>query len=98
MNATRQTAKRIYDADFHADRDARTRATAHSILSYLFQRIEIKRVCDVGCGVGTWLAAAAELGATTIQGYEGPWVKDAPLVIDAGLIALQDLQTEVRAK
>ena len=87
----------MYDAEFHANRDARTRSTARRILSYLFEKIEIESVCDVGCGVGTWLAAAEELGATRIQGYEGPWAENAQLVIDRSKIALQDLEAEIRA-
>lgn len=87
----------MYDAEFHADRDTRTRSTARAILTYLFEKIEIESVCDVGCGVGTWLSAAQELGAERIKGYEGPWAEKAQLVIDLGLITLQDLEVEVRA-
>lgn len=98
MNSATRLANRKYDANFHVDRDARTRATARTILSYLFQKFEIKSVCDVGCGVGTWLAAARELGAAKVKGYEGPWAGKTPLVIEAELIALQDLEAELQDK
>jgi hypothetical protein len=32
-------------------------------------------VADVGCGSGTWLAVALELGAERVFGFEGDWVK-----------------------
>ena len=34
----------------------------------------IKSVIDVGCGVGTWLHTAKELGAEQIMGIEGQWL------------------------
>ncbi len=36
---------------------------------------------DLGCGVGTWLSALVERGATDIVGLDGPWVPRALLEI-----------------
>ena len=36
---------------------------------------------DVGCGVGTWLAALREHGVVDVQGLDGPWVSESQLVI-----------------
>ena len=38
---------------------------------------------DVGCGVGTWLATALELGIERVKGFEGNWVDKSALVVDA---------------
>lgn len=38
-----------------------------------------RRVIDVGCGVGTWLAVAEQHGVTEAVGIEGPWVADVAL-------------------
>ena len=88
----------LYDATFHADRDARTRATALKVLGHVFSWGEVDSVCDVGCGVGTWLAAARELGARTTRGFEGPWGKSAALVVEPEVVCFQNLEQPVLAE
>ena len=81
----------VYDDAFYAARDAATRGAARKMLSLLFGRVEIDSVCDVGCGVGTWLSVAGALGAGRVRGFEGAWVKDKPLAVDADRLTFQDL-------
>ncbi len=87
----------LYSEDFHADRDARTRATARTVLGMVASWTGITSVCDVGCGVGTWLAAAGELGASRLQGFEGPWGRTAKLVVDQSIVTFGDLERPIRA-
>ena len=84
-----------YGNSFYADRDSITRCAAKAILSCLFEKLKIESVCDVGCGVGTWLATGQALGAKTIQGFEGSWVADRPLAIKREWIAFCDLEHEL---
>lgn len=49
------------------------------MLGRLFESYHPKSVVDIGCGQGTWLAAAEELGATKLTGLDGPWVDPATL-------------------
>lgn len=81
-----------YGAAFYADRRQATRQAADRLLSVVAEHIAFKRVADVGCGTGTWLAAALELGAEQVFGYEGDWVAGAPL--DDARIALTPVDLE----
>jgi cyclopropane fatty-acyl-phospholipid synthase-like methyltransferase len=66
---------RIYTQEFYKDRRAKTIASARRILGILRERIPFRTVADIGCGSGTWLAVALELGAERVFGLEGDWVK-----------------------
>ncbi|MFB0613270.1 class I SAM-dependent methyltransferase [Aurantiacibacter poecillastricola] len=87
----------IYDTGFHAGRDERTRSSATKILSHLQEWLEPASVCDVGCGVGTWLAAARELGIADVAGFEGPWSQSANLVVAQSAITIQNLEERIEA-
>ncbi|WP_338550510.1 class I SAM-dependent methyltransferase [Roseovarius phycicola] len=75
-------AKRLYGKTYHADRNARTRYAADTILKHVFGWHNISSVCDIGCGVGTWLAASKDLGATRVKGFDGPWVDKNAIAIE----------------
>jgi SAM-dependent methyltransferase len=49
-------------------------ASARIILSILFGHFRPGSVVDVGCGIGTWLAVAGELGIADTVGVEGRWL------------------------
>jgi len=68
----------LYDAGFYANRHANTVGAARIMLSEVFRLCPgIETVLDVGCGVGTWLSVAQELGAREVFGLEGAWLKTA---------------------
>lgn len=69
-----------YNAAFYHDRDATTRHAAVSILGLVRERLPFCSVADLGCGVGTWLEVALELGAKTAFGWEGDWVESDMMV------------------
>ncbi|MEM9239272.1 MAG: class I SAM-dependent methyltransferase [Pseudomonadota bacterium] len=95
MPLSSNSSARSYDAAFYAERDSQTRPAAHVILSHLFNLCQIKSVCDVGCGVGTWLAAAQDLGAEKVLGFEGPWVAAAQMEVDPSIVKQQDLEQPI---
>ncbi len=95
MATTVQSPDTLYDTSFHADRDERTRASARLVLGKLKEWIDPKSAADVGCGVGTWLAAAKEMGIADVQGFEGPWAKTANLVLKEGEVSFQNLEEKV---
>lgn len=71
-----------YKDAFYSKRFDRTIYSAKKILSYIFNIIpEHRSIVDLGCGVGTWLVAAKELGAEEITGYDGDWVEKSYLAI-----------------
>lgn len=52
-----------------------------------------RSVVDVGCGVGTWLAAALALGVERAIGFEGSWVSRADLKDSRIELVNHDLET-----
>jgi SAM-dependent methyltransferase len=82
----------IYPDDFYRNRRAATAQAATRILSVLPATLLRRSVADIGCGTGTWLAAALADGATAAFGIEGDWVK--PHMIDDSRIVFtaQDLE------
>ena len=95
MASKAQSPDSLYGADFHADRDARTRAAARLILGKMKEWVQPTSACDVGCGVGTWLSVAEEIGISEVQGFEGPWAKTANLVLNPDQVSFQDLEDKV---
>lgn len=58
------------------DRDKKSRPSARVAISWLLSHGEkFNSIVDFGCGVGSWIAAARELGCKgPFLGMDGPWV------------------------
>ena len=58
------------EAFFYAERDSKTRVAAKEILEIVILCFgKFKSVVDIGCGVGTWLSVAGQLGAEKCMGF-----------------------------
>jgi SAM-dependent methyltransferase len=88
----------IYD-DLHqrqlAEQRDLNRASALKILGLLFERFKPRSVLDVGCGLGTWLAAARELGVEDVFGVDGEWLDTARLDVEADEVMRVDLESGI---
>lgn len=76
-NAPDDRRSAIYDHLHHgqlAEQEEANRYSAELILSKVFGHFRPESVLDVGCGLGTWLAAAQRLGARDVLGIEGAWL------------------------
>lgn len=62
---------RAYDDRFYGAKNEGSYASAKLILPLVFAVIKPRSVVDVGCGTGTWLKTADELGAADYHGYDG---------------------------
>jgi len=62
------------------------------LLPTVFDLLHPLSVIDIGCGVGTWLAAALQLGTTRAVGYEGAWVSRPDLLNPAIELVNQNLE------
>ncbi len=71
------------------------RTSARKILTLLFQRYQPQSMLDVGCGVGTWLSMAREMGVGEIRGVDGPWLDPSKLLVDPSLVSTIDLEKPV---
>lgn len=83
----------LYPAGFYENRRAHTAHAAARLLAVLPPALPRDSIADIGCGTGTWLAAALAAGATTAFGIEGNWV--TPDMLDDPRIAFlaHDLET-----
>ena len=66
----------------------------YKCLRILKELFSFERVVDFGCGIGGWLAAAQQLGAKEIQGFEGPWIFQADTVVPKECIKIANLAEE----
>jgi len=71
-----------YSAAFFDTQAAGSLASARVVLAALLGRVPVTSVVDVGCGVGPWLRAALELGASRVLGLDGAYVDRGRLLID----------------
>lgn len=75
------------------DKQARaSHRSAAVILPVVFGLVDCASVVDVGCGVGSWLRAAAELGVEDCLGIDGHWVPVDRLAIPADRFRTHDLR------
>ncbi len=60
-----------------------SRSSARVVLGELFGLLGTipASIADVGCGVGTWLRVALDLGAKTAVGFDGDWIPRTELEI-----------------
>src|SRR5205809_524404 len=68
------------------------RIAARSILSILFRYFRPQSLLDVGCGTGSWLAVAGELGIADRIGIESMWLDRSLLEVDSSLVVTHDLE------
>jgi SAM-dependent methyltransferase len=80
---------RSYNAEFY--RETASLESAREVLTIMFEILRPRSVIDIGCGVGHWLAAAKELGATDVLGIDGEWVQKAQLAISPENFITHDL-------
>ncbi len=89
------TRPHTYGQDFYRAQASGSIASARVVLPLVFDVVQPKSVVDVGCGVGTWLFVARELGAEQIVGFDGIGAVEAGLVIDVAHVVTIDLNTEM---
>lgn len=49
-------------------------------------------ILDVGCGIGTWMKAAIELGVPEIRGIDGILVPQSELLVPLSMVSQQDFR------
>jgi len=85
----------LYSASFYAGQSDSSHTAAMVMLPTVFELVQPKSVLDVGCGVGTWLAAARTLGVPRTVGLEGPWVQPKDLRDPAITLVTTDLEQPI---
>lgn len=82
-----------YDAGFFRNQAADSRRSADRIVPIVMKAVEPKSVVDVGCGVGTWLAAFNVAGVERLLGVDGDHVDRAQLQVPETCFKVADLAT-----
>lgn len=80
-----------YDREFFTRQSAGSLASARIVLGEVLPLIQPQRLVDVGCGVGTWLRAAQNLGVPEVVGVDGDYVDRSALLVDSACFVPADL-------
>ena len=80
-----------YSARFYQQQRDGSLRSARRVLPHLVELVSPRSVVDVGCGVGTWLKAASELGIDDIVGLDGAYVDRSMLQISPARFVPADL-------
>ena len=82
----------MYTGDFFDFHAAGSLESARVILREAFQFYRPQSVIDIGCGIGSWLRAASELGAGDLLGLDGGYVPREKMLISPANFRSCDLE------
>jgi SAM-dependent methyltransferase len=80
-----------YSAEFFKQQQDGSYKSAKRVLPHVLELVSPRSIVDVGCGVGTWLAVALELGVTDVLGVDGSYVDQSMLHIPQDAFRPADL-------
>jgi SAM-dependent methyltransferase len=86
------SAGNLYTSGFYAGIVPGARRSADVVVPLLLELVRPRSVIDVGCGIGTWLAAFRRLGVDDLLGVDGSHVDGAALEIPAAFFRAMDLR------
>jgi 2-polyprenyl-3-methyl-5-hydroxy-6-metoxy-1,4-benzoquinol methylase len=87
-----------YTSSFFRDQQRGSGQSAKAVLPLIIAAIKPNSAIDVGCGVGTWLAALAEMGVTDVWGIDGDYVDKTLLQIPQERFLPHDLVLPIHLK
>jgi Methyltransferase domain len=85
-----------YSEEFFLGQKNLSYKSAQQVIPIVQQFVPIHSVCDVGCGVGTWLRAFLEAGVQDIVGLDGYYVDKNLLEIPGSAFHKADLRQPLR--
>ena len=81
-----------YDAKFYQNQSEGSKRSAEIVAQVVLDVMDVKSVCDVGCGVGSWLSAWRDLGVRDFLGVDGGYVSEDWLMIPPAQFMPHDLK------
>ncbi|MBV9642716.1 MAG: class I SAM-dependent methyltransferase [Verrucomicrobia bacterium] len=85
-----------YGEEFFVGQKDLSYHSATQIIPIVQQLVPVRSVCDVGCGVGTWLRAFHEAGVQDLVGVDGFYVDKSSLQIPVSAFHEADLRQPLR--
>lgn len=82
----------LYSRDFYEGQSTSSFDAGAAMLPPVLSLVRPSSMIDIGCGVGTWLAAAEALGVPRLVGVEGPWVTPRQLKSERIVLVTHDLE------
>lgn len=86
-----RTMTEPYSKEFFKQQQSGSFRSAQRVLPYVLAMVSPGSIVDVGCGIGTWLAAARDLGVADIMGLDGAYVDRGMLQIPPDRFRAVDL-------
>ena len=87
-----------YTPEFYIRQQEGSLRSARRVLPHLLELAAPRSMIDVGCGIGTWLKAAAELGVRDLAGLDGAYVDRSLLQIPHEQFTAIDLTQPFRVE
>jgi SAM-dependent methyltransferase len=91
-----QLTSTAYSSAFYDQQKDGSRRSAELVVPLVAELLRPRSVVDVGCGLGTWLAAWQGLGVGDVLGVDGDWVDPARLLIPPENFRRHDLTQPLR--
>jgi SAM-dependent methyltransferase len=85
-----------YGKEFYLGQKGLSYRSARQTVPIVQQFLPIRSVCDLGCGVGTWLRAFREAGVQDMIGFDGEYVDKLLLEIPRSVFREADLRQRLR--
>jgi len=70
-----ETVSTPYTSTFYNRQRAGSYRSSRKVLPIVLDAVRPDSIVDIGCGVGTWLSSARELGVKRTLGIDGHWVR-----------------------
>lgn len=84
-----------YDRKFYRSHKDLSYRSAREVVPRVLGMMPVTSVCDIGCGVGTWLRAFREHGVADVVGIDGAYVTGDLLQIPAADFRPMDLRRRI---
>ena len=81
----------LYDDTFAAITLQGSLRSAQVIAPLVLQSVQVNSILDIGCGIGSWMKAFAELGVPHVEGWDGSRFSEEQYVIEASAVSIVDL-------
>jgi hypothetical protein len=76
----------VYNQAFYDEQMAGSELSAREVLPVLFRHFKPRTMIDIGCGVGTWVKVAKELGIEFVLGVDGGYAVSGLVIPEASFV------------